>query len=66
MWTMFGWVRPATILASSTNMSRNSLLSERWGRMRLTATTFSKPSTPVRLALKTSAIPPTATRSTSR
>ena len=53
-------LRPATILASSMNMSTNSLLSERWGRMRLTATTFSNPSTPVRLALNTSAMPPTA------
>ena len=33
--------------------------------MRFTATIFSKPSTPARLALNTSAMPPIATRSIS-
>ena len=51
------------ILASSMNIWMNSLSSAMFGRMRLTARRRSKPSTPKALALNTSAMPPTLTRS---
>ena len=63
MWMMFGWFSCAASLASSTNIVMNSSSSARCGRILLIATIFSKPSTPVRLALKTSAMPPLAMRS---
>jgi hypothetical protein len=62
---MFAWVSCTAIFASSTNIVMNSLSSAMFGRMRLTATRRSKPSTPKALALKTSAMPPTLIRSRS-
>ncbi len=63
---MFAWVSCTAIFASSTNIVMNSWSSAIDGRMRLTATRRSKPSTPKAFALKTSAMPPTFTRSRSR
>ena len=53
------------IFASSMNIVMNSSSSAMFGRMRLTATSRSKPSTPNAFARKTSAMPPTLMRSVS-
>ncbi len=63
MWTMLGWVSWAASFASSMNMPTNSALSVMWARIRLIATVFWKPSTPRMRAFQTSAMPPTAMRS---
>ena len=60
---MFAWFSWTAIFASSMNIVMNSSSSAMFGRMRLTATRRSKPSTPNALALNTSAMPPTLIRS---
>ena len=62
---MFAWFSWTAIFASSMNIVMNSLSSAMFGRMRLTATSRSKPSTPKAFALNTSAMPPTLMRSSS-
>jgi hypothetical protein len=64
--TMFGWLRLAASRASSMNILTKSSLEENAGRMRLTATSLSKPSGPTTRALNSSAMPPVATRSSSQ
>src|SRR6202022_1546059 len=61
----FACVSAEVIFASSTNIRMKSSSSATEGRMRLIATSFSKPSGPVALALNTSAMPPTLMRSRS-
>jgi hypothetical protein len=63
---MFAWERRTASFASCTNMSTNLGCSASFGRMRLMTRTFSKPSTPKLLALKTSAMPPSPSRSSRR
>ena len=63
IWAMLAWLSWTESLASSMNMRMNSLSSAMLGRMRLTATRRSKPSTPNALARNTSAIPPMLIRS---
>ena len=46
IWQMFAWVSWTPIFASSMNIVMNSSSSAMFGRMRLTATSRSKPSTP--------------------
>jgi hypothetical protein len=60
MCTMFGCESCAASLASSANIAMNCSLSARCGRIFLIATIFWKPSTPLRRALKASAMPPEA------
>jgi hypothetical protein len=60
---MFAWWSCTASFASSMNIVMNSWSSAMFGRMRLTATRRSKPSTPKAFALKTSAMPPTLMRS---
>jgi len=55
---MFAWFSWTASFASSMNMRMNSLSSAMFGRMRLTATSRSKPSTPKAFARNTSAMPP--------
>ncbi len=65
MWMMLLWLSWAASLASSMNMVTKSELSVRCGRIFLIATVFWKPSTPFMRAFQTSAMPPTAMRSSS-
>src|ERR1700688_4034860 len=65
MWTMLGWLSWAASLASSMNMLMKSALPVMYGRIFLIATVFWNPSTPRMRAFHTSAIPPTAMRSSS-
>ncbi|MCZ7652798.1 MAG: hypothetical protein M5U13_17140 [Thermoanaerobaculia bacterium] len=62
MWLWSSW---AASFASSMNIVTKSELSVRCGRMRLIATVFWNPSTPLLRAFQTSAMPPTAMRSSS-
>src|ERR1700686_605857 len=62
---MFGWLSWAASLASSMNMVMKSVLPVMYGRIFLIATVFWKPSTPRMRAFHTSAMPPTAMRSSS-
>jgi hypothetical protein len=64
-WTMFPWFSDTVSLASSMKRETNSASVDRWGRIRLRATSFWKPPMEVERARKTSAIPPTATFSRS-
>ena len=61
---MFACWSETEILASSMNIDTNSSLSLRCDRMRLMTWIFSKPAVEKLLALKISAIPPVAIRST--
>ena len=63
--TMFGWLRRADSFASSMNIRVNCGSSDRWGRMRLTTKTRSKPAGPCTRPLNTSAMPPRPIRSNS-
>ena len=63
---MFAWLSWTAIFASSMNIVMNSSSSAMFGRMRLTASRRSKPSTPKAFAFQTSAMPPTFTRSRSQ
>src|SRR5580693_2105804 len=65
MWTTLGWDSWAASRASPRNILTKSGESARWGRMRLTATRRSKPSSPRCWARNTSAIPPRARRRSS-
>src|ERR1700688_3036044 len=65
MWTMFVWLSWAASLASSMNMLMKSVLPVMYGRIFLIATVFWNPSTPRMRAFHTSAMPPTAMRSSS-
>jgi len=65
MWMMLLWLSWAASLASSMNMVTKSELSVRCGRIFLIATVFWKPSIPFMRAFQTSAMPPTAMRSSS-
>src|SRR5579862_4910969 len=65
MWMMFGWLSWAASLASSMNMLMKSVLPVMYGRIFLIATVFWNPSTPRMRAFHTSAMPPTAMRSSS-
>ena len=65
-WTIFGWMSCAVSFASSMNIETKFLSAARFGRIRLMTTTFSKPWAALIFALKTSAIPPVASRSVSR
>src|ERR1700726_2937252 len=62
---MFGWLSWAASLASSMNMLMKSVLPVMYGRIFLIATVFWNPSTPRMRAFHTSAMPPTAMRSSS-
>src|SRR4029077_5640273 len=60
---MLGWLSWAASLASSMNMVMKSVLPVMYGRIFLIATVFWNPSTPRMRAFHTSALPPTAMRS---
>jgi len=60
---MFAWFSCTASFASSMNIRMKSLSSAMLGRMRLTATSRSKPSTPNALERNTSAMPPMLIRS---
>src|ERR1700724_2895722 len=62
---MFGWLSWAASLASSMNRLMKSVLPVMYGRIFLIATVFWNPSTPRMRAFHTSAMPPTAMRSSS-
>ena len=64
-WTIFGCTSCAVSFASSMNIATKVLSAARCGRMRLMTSSFSKPWVERIFALKTSAIPPVASRSTS-
>src|SRR5688500_1329476 len=57
---MLGWFRLAAMRASSKNISMNSSSSARWGRIRFTTSSFSKPEGPFWRARNTAPIPPVA------
>ncbi len=65
IWTIFGCFSCAVSLASSMNIDTNVRSAARCGRIRLMTMTFSKPCDETIFARKTSAIPPTASRSIS-
>ena len=65
IWTIFGWVSCAVSLASSMNMATKLGSAARCGRIRLMTRIFSKPCDEVIFARKISAMPPTASRSSS-
>ena len=64
-WTIFGWISCAVSLASSMNIETKVRSAASWGRIRLITSSFSNPCVDVIFALKTSAIPPSASRSVS-
>ena len=64
-WTIFGWVSCAVSFASSMNIATKFGSAARWGRIRFTTRIFSKPCDEVILARNTSAMPPTASCSSS-
>ncbi len=65
IWTIFGWVSCAVSLASSMNIATKLGSAARCGRIRLMTRIFWKPCDEEIFARKTSAIPPTASRSSS-